>query len=342
MPKLDPKHKELRGRVFMVDPRELVIDLEHNARRYTPQDVDNLACSMMDHGQLQDVMVRRTDDGRLTVVAGNLRAQAGVRLSTSDGPTPAEPFLLRCYLMDADDAVAFERAIVENWQRTDPSIIDTAHNLRRLMDLSGKSQRHMAGLYHRSEGWVSQTLSLLTLPAQAQKAIHDGEVSAEAAYMLSSKASPPQLNAFMQWMQGCRHGGDSRSIGLEDMRRFLHLGYVYREAPVPGDTTVEPAAPEPKQSSRELREVSATAPAGKLQALKIPEAKDQELKTIPLTRKEIARFWEELAKDVPEGQKPKPINQFAQVVVKWMAGTKGYGERKMKSVLEDVRYFGKG
>jgi ParB/RepB/Spo0J family partition protein len=308
MPKLTPKYRELRGRVFMVDPRELVVDLERNARRYMPQDVQDLAVSMAENDQLQDVMVRRTGDGKFTVVAGNLRTLAGRFLIEQK---LKEDFQLRCCLVDSGDAKAFVQSIVENLDRTDVSIIDTAHNIRRLMDLTGKSQTEVASLYHKSASWISQTLLLLTLPARMQRAVHDGEISAESACL--------------------------------DARRSL------REMPVPNGTAAGPhiAAVQPNESptsgsdqnssidNKALSQQESSGP-------ELIEKKVEESDPTPLTRKEIARFWEEMAKDVPEGQKPKPINRFAQVVVKWMAGTKGYGERKMKSVLEDVRYFGKG
>jgi len=126
------------------------------------------------------------------------------------------------------------------------------------------------------------------------------------------------------WSQK-RTGDQDGPVDLEDVRRFL------REMPIPGDATTTSAiaahsdygaVPEANIKSLNIpgqAEEASAEPAKPGRPRKTAEDKAQEPGPIPLTRKEIVRFWEELAAvDVS-----KPINQFAGAVVRWMAGVRG-------------------
>ena len=102
---------------------------EFNARRYfDPEALTSLANSLLQHGQLQPIVVRRVDpdsEGReYEVIAGERRYRAA---ALANLPT------LNAYVVDASDAEARRLMLAENLQRTDLTPWDELQSILRLL-----------------------------------------------------------------------------------------------------------------------------------------------------------------------------------------------------------------
>lgn len=81
---------------------------------------------------------------------------------------------------DPEDALTRRRkSIISNVQREDIGAIEMAEALQTLLDedKSILTQRQLAGLIGKSEGWVSEMLRILTLSAKHQEQLRVSQVS---------------------------------------------------------------------------------------------------------------------------------------------------------------------
>ncbi|MEV4753002.1 ParB/RepB/Spo0J family partition protein [Streptosporangium sp. NPDC049248] len=84
-------------------------------------------------------------------------------------------------------------ALIENIQRSDLDPLEEANGIRDLMEEEGLSQRGVAELLGKSQGWVSQRLVLLKLIPELQQAITNGTLRIEDAREIGKL--PPQEQA---------------------------------------------------------------------------------------------------------------------------------------------------
>ena len=180
------------------------LEQKEDSRRWSDNDVLELAMDIIDRGQLVPVLVTWDKDGdreRLVVVDGRRRV-SGIRyinengLYMEKGEVVALPVLCTQYKGAATET--FEAAAVSNIKRKGLSAIDLAHSITTL-EKRGKSRKEIAKLLDISEALISQTLKLLTLPAAVQKDIHKGKIAAGVGYEMASlspedraKATPTQ------------------------------------------------------------------------------------------------------------------------------------------------------
>ncbi|MDZ4231365.1 MAG: ParB/RepB/Spo0J family partition protein, partial [Patescibacteria group bacterium] len=79
-----------------------------------------------------------------------------------------------------------ELAVIENIQRADLNPIESARAMARLQDEFSMTQREIAARLGKSREAISNTVRLLSLPSEIQKAIAEGNVSESQGRMLLS------------------------------------------------------------------------------------------------------------------------------------------------------------
>ncbi|MCP9994175.1 ParB/RepB/Spo0J family partition protein [Streptomyces albogriseolus] len=142
-------------------------------------DLTDLAGSLKTHGQKQAITVMNRD----AYVKANPDREADLEPDTAyvviDGSSrlaaAREAGLATVKVMVSDDQGSsseelLESALVANIHRQDLEELDEARALQRLLAIHG-SQRALAKRLHRSQGWVSQRLALLSLTPELQARI---------------------------------------------------------------------------------------------------------------------------------------------------------------------------
>ncbi|MER8226494.1 ParB/RepB/Spo0J family partition protein [Streptomyces sp. NPDC094143] len=142
-------------------------------------DLTDLAGSLRTHGQKQAITVMHRD----AYIQANPDREADLEKDTTyvviDGSSrlaaAREAGLATLKVMVSDEQGAtseelLESALVANIHRQDLEELDEARALQRLLAIHG-SQRALAKRLHRSQGWVSQRLSLLNLTPELQARI---------------------------------------------------------------------------------------------------------------------------------------------------------------------------
>jgi ParB family chromosome partitioning protein len=154
----------------------IVPDPDQPRKEFSDDAIDRLAASLLKHGQLMPIRVRwNAAIGKWLVISGERRYRAALRAGlktvacvfADDGLSPSE---------------ILQEQIIENLLREDLKPIEQARAYRQLMDLHGWTAKELSGELHVSQGAISKSLSLLTLPAELQGQVDDGAIPATAAY----------------------------------------------------------------------------------------------------------------------------------------------------------------
>ena len=154
----------------------IVPDPDQPRKEFSDDALERLAASLLKHGQLQPIRVRwNATIGRWVVISGERRYRAALRAGLKT---------VACVFADngLSPSEILQEQIVENLLREDLKPVEQARAYRQLMDLHGWTAKELAGELQVSQGAVSKSLSLLTLPAELQEQVEEGSIPATAAY----------------------------------------------------------------------------------------------------------------------------------------------------------------
>lgn len=133
-----------------------------------------LSSSIKEHGILQPILVYE-DNNEYFLIAGErrLRASKLAKLST-----------IKAIVVDIKLEKLRELALIENIQREDLNPIDLAISYNALIKDYNITQDELASKLQKSRTQITNTLSLLKLPKEAQKLLVDGKISQGHAKVL--------------------------------------------------------------------------------------------------------------------------------------------------------------
>ena len=126
-------------------------------------------------GIIQPLTLRQTGPSSYQIISGERRFRAAKAAGLARLPA---------YIRQADDAAMLEMAIVENIQREDLDPIETALSFQRLIDECNLTQEAMALRVGKKRTTIANSLRLLKLPEEIQKALKTGRISVGHAKVL--------------------------------------------------------------------------------------------------------------------------------------------------------------
>lgn len=181
--------KVVKSNLFKIPVDQIEADETLRGRHKAPKqaDIEAMAHSILEHGQLQPVMVRKIK-GKYKLILGFTRYDAikwGNETGLFNPPLP-----VAAISSTTNDEESFTRNVVENRHRNQTTPVDDAHNMRRLREDYGKTNADIAKLYHVSQAYVSQLSKLLTLPTNVQNKVADGKLTLSGALMLADADVP--------------------------------------------------------------------------------------------------------------------------------------------------------
>lgn len=136
--------------------------------------MEDLTNSIREHGILQPLIVVKDEKG-YEIVAGERRYRASQILGLKTAPV---------IVRDIKEQQKLELALVENIQRRDLNPIEEAIAYRRLIDEFNLTQEEAAKRVGKSRTVVTNTLRLLSLPTEIQKAVISGKLPYSAARVI--------------------------------------------------------------------------------------------------------------------------------------------------------------
>jgi ParB family chromosome partitioning protein len=157
------------GERILQIPVANIVPNPHQPRLHFDQEkLAEMAKSIQEHGILQPLVVTRVDAQNYELIAGERRFQAAkiVGLKTV-------PALVR----EAGEQMKLELAIIENVQRHNLNPIEEAKAYARLVNEFSLSQEEVAEKMGKKRSTVANTLRLLHLPVEIQRAVAEGRIS---------------------------------------------------------------------------------------------------------------------------------------------------------------------
>ena len=166
--------------ISRVEPRK-----DQPRREFDPEAIEELAASIREYGLIQPITVRPLDKGYYQIIAGERRWRASRAAGLKEVPVR---------ILEADDKLAMELALVENLQREDLNPMEEAAGYKKLMDDYGLTQEQVADRVSKSRPAVANAMRLLSLPDELLALVEEGKLTAgHARAILSLKEKPQQL-----------------------------------------------------------------------------------------------------------------------------------------------------
>jgi len=171
-----PEAREEAGSGILTVPVEKIRKSSVQPRhRFNEETLAELTESVRERGVLQPLLVRRAGD-EFELIAGERRLMAAKSAGLDQVPVIA---------MDVAEGDALELALIENLQREDLNILEEAEGYQVLVDRFGLTQEQVAERVGKARASVTNTMRLLTLPAEVKQFIATEQLSAGHAKVLS-------------------------------------------------------------------------------------------------------------------------------------------------------------
>ena len=168
--------------ISRVEPRE-----EQPRVNFDEASLGELAESIREYGMIQPITVRRLTSGYYQIIAGERRWRAARMAGLKEVPVR---------VIEADERLATELALVENLQREDLSPIEEAQGYKTLMEVYGMTQDEAAKRVGKSRPTVTNALRLLSLAPEVQQFVEQGLLSAgHARALVPIKPEEAQIEA---------------------------------------------------------------------------------------------------------------------------------------------------
>ena len=148
--------------------------------------LQELADSILKHGVVQPVVVRRLPDGNFEIIAGERRCRAAKLAGQTDVPV---------IVREVSDQNALAIALIENIQREDLNPLEEAQAIRRLIDEFGFTHEQASGAIGRSRSATSNLLRLLNLDPAVQAMLLEGRLEMGHARALLALEPTQQIDA---------------------------------------------------------------------------------------------------------------------------------------------------
>ena len=157
-----------------------ISDLKRN--KYQPRkkfdeiSLNELTESIKSRGIIQPIIVRDSNgDSKYEIIAGERRWLAAQKAGLHEVPI---------VVIEADDKKALEFGIVENVQRHDLNAIEEAEGYKKLIDEFSYDQEQVAKFIGKSRSHITNSLRLLSLPAEVVEFVKENKISPGHAKIL--------------------------------------------------------------------------------------------------------------------------------------------------------------
>ena len=153
-------------------------------QHFEETELQDLADSIKEHGVIQPIILRKTDEDFYEIIAGERRFRAAKIANLTEIPAIVRKF---------SDNDALEIAIIENVQRSDLSPTEEARGYQRLMKEFAYTQEIVAKKVGKSRAHIANLLRLLTLPEKVREYLDSKQISMGHARAIINSINPEEL-----------------------------------------------------------------------------------------------------------------------------------------------------
>jgi ParB family chromosome partitioning protein len=165
------------GTILTIPLEQIEVNPFQPRTTFEEESLNELADSIRIHGVIQPITVRRIDNNKYQLIAGERRLRASKLAGKKEVPA---------YVRAASDQESIEIALIENIQREDLNPLEIAINYKRLQDECDLTQEQLAERLGKNRSTVTNFLRLLKLPPDIQAGLRDAKISMGHAKALMS------------------------------------------------------------------------------------------------------------------------------------------------------------
>ena len=180
-PLFNPENQDAVEKISLKKIRAGVYQPRQN---FEETELQDLADSIKEHGVIQPIILRKTDDDFYEIIAGERRFRASKIANLTEIPAIVRKF---------SDNDALEIAIIENVQRSDLSPTEEARGYQRLMKEFAYTQEIVAKKVGKSRAHIANLLRLLTLPEKVREYLDSKQMSMGHARAIINSINPEEL-----------------------------------------------------------------------------------------------------------------------------------------------------
>lgn len=165
--------------------------------RFQPRTIFNedkikeLAQTIRTHGMIQPIVVRKMDDDKYEVIAGERRLRAVKSLELEQ---------ISAIIREMTDAETASVALIENLQREELTVIEEAHAYAELLQLHSLTQEALAQRLGKNQSTIANKLRLLKLPEEVQNALLNKWITERHARALIKLKDPEKQIQVLQFI----------------------------------------------------------------------------------------------------------------------------------------------
>ncbi|MGC4852172.1 ParB/RepB/Spo0J family partition protein [Micromonospora sp. DT4] len=174
----EPVLSPVPGARFAEIPVDAIVPNPKQPRQvFDEEALEELKTSIREVGFLQPIVVRQLDDEKYELVMGERRWRAAQAVGRDNIPA---------IVRDTRDDAMLRDALLENIHRANLNPLEEAAAYQQLLEEFGATHEELARRIGRSRPQISNTIRLLNLPAQVQRRVAAGILSAGHARALLS------------------------------------------------------------------------------------------------------------------------------------------------------------
>ena len=205
-----------------IDTASIEVNPYQPRKDFKEDALKELTTSIKELGVIQPITVRKGENGKYQVVAGERRLRASKLAGLTKIPA---------YILAATEQAMMEMALMENIQRDDLNAIEIALSLNQLMENLKLTQEKLSDRIGKKRSTVSNYIRLLELPAEIQLGVRDLKISmGHARALLSFKDPEMQINVYRDILT---EGHSVRKV--EEMSKELSSEPEIFTMPVPAE-----------------------------------------------------------------------------------------------------------
>lgn len=172
-------------KLWQIPLTEITPKVDQPRKYFDPQALNELSESIKEHGVIQPIILNEKRSGGYEIIAGERRFRASKLAGLTTVPAVVKQYANQKVL---------ELSLIENIQRENLNPIEEAFAYKRLIDEFNLTQEVLATKVGKSRPAISNTIRLLDLPDEVQKALIEGQINTgQARALLSLKNKQEQL-----------------------------------------------------------------------------------------------------------------------------------------------------
>jgi ParB family chromosome partitioning protein len=183
------------GMIGLISVNDIVHNPYQPRQEFDPQALEDLKNSIIEHGVIQPITVRRAVQG-YELISGERRWRASIAAGLDSIPA---------YVLNVtEDVKMLAMALIENVQRHDLNPVEIANGYNRLIEECDLTQEEVAQKVGKERSTVTNFLRLLKLPQRIQDSLRNREISAGHARAIVALSSPQKM--ILAWREVCDKG----------------------------------------------------------------------------------------------------------------------------------------